>query len=209
MLRCCGDLWNVKGSLSEVIQLQSWRTNTGTHPSPHALLYSLWDPLKMKCYGFSCPKKRETKYVLYKPVFGFFTSHSICTKIGWQWEQPWQGMANTDGLKAKGSSTAEATAPEQLLTRCTCLAQSWHWEEGAEPQWHNSSVLLKSVHLTPTYACRHLGSWNILAANREVMGCTFLWKHSLSVCCLSVSVDSLSLRVPFVLLVFICPSKYF
>lgn len=70
-------------------------------------------------------------------------------------------------------------------------------------------MLLKSVHLTPTYACRHLGSWIILAANQEVMGCAFLWKHSLSVCCWSVSVDSLSLRVPFVLLVFICPSKDF
>lgn len=40
-------------------------------------------------------------------------------------------------------------------------------------------------------------------------GMHFLWKHSLSVCCLSVSVDSLSLCVPFVLLVFICPSKDF
>lgn len=147
--------------------------------------------------------------IFYIPVFEFFLSYNICTKTAWQREQPWQGVANTECLKAKGSPRAETTAWEQLLTRCTCLAQSWHWVEGTEPQWQNSPVLLKSVNLTPTYACRHFGSWIILAANQEVMGCTFLWKHSLSVCCLSVSVDSLSLRVPFVLLVFICPSEDF
>lgn len=71
---------------------------------------------------------REQKVnIFYIPVSGFFISYSICTKIAWQWEQPWQGMANTDGLKAKGSPAAEATAREQLLARCTCLAQSWHW----------------------------------------------------------------------------------
>lgn len=61
----CGDLWNAKGSLREVIQLQSWRTNTGTQPCAHALLYSLWDSLIIKCSGFSCPKKAESKYILY------------------------------------------------------------------------------------------------------------------------------------------------
>lgn len=165
------------------------------------------ETLTIKCYGFSCPKKTESKYILYT---SFWILHKLqylykdCLAVG-------AAMAGNGQhrLKAKGSPTAETTAGEQLLTRCTCLAQSWHWVEGAEPQWHNSSMLLKSVHLTPTYACRHLRSWIILAANQEVMGCTFLWKHSLSISYLSVSVDSLSLCVPFVLLVFICPSKDF
>lgn len=147
------------------------------HPCAHALLCSLWDSDKLTSLDFLALRRQKVN-IFCIPVFEFFISYSICTKIAWQWEQPWQEMSNTDCLEAKGSPTAEATAWEQLLTRCTCLAQSWHWVEGAEPQWHNPSVLLKSVPLTPPYACRHLRCWIIMAANQEVMGCIFLWKHT-------------------------------
>lgn len=78
---------------------------------------------------FLALRKQEVN-IFYIPVFEFLISYSICTKTAWQWEQPWQGMANTECLKAKRSPTAEAMAQEQLLATCTCLAQSWHWALG-------------------------------------------------------------------------------
>lgn len=147
-------------------------------------------------------------------IFQFFNSFKATISV-----QRLPGRGSSHGRERPTQSVWKPKAAPQLKpwlgSSSSPDAPAWpragtgHWVEGAESQWQNSPVLLESVHLTPTYACRHLGSWIILAANQEVMGCTFLWKHSLSVCCLSVSVDSLSLRVPFVLLVFICPSEDF
>lgn len=157
--------------------------------------------------------------IFYIPVSGFFISYSIFTKIVWQRELLRQGMALRP-TQAVGKSNAP---------QCTCRQPAPNLKlplgSGSSPDapaWPKAGMrpLAGRSWTTPTYFCivkicashthlrmQHLGSWVILAANQEVMGCAFLWKHSLSVCCLSVSVESLSLHVPFVLLVFLYASN--
>lgn len=110
--------------------------------------------------------------------------------------------------------SAPVCSPTADTVLCSVFLPAWP-KAGIRPQdgscwprWRNT-VLLKPIHFTPAYACRHLGSWIILAANQEVMGCTFLWNLSLCVCCMSVSLDSLSFHVFFVFLVFLCSPNDF
>ena len=162
-------------------------------PYTHTLLHLLHDSVGMKYCGVSCFTQTESQYIL-------CTSFWILCKLQYLYKDCLAvgaalagngSQANTASLKAKYFPVHPWAAPQLQPPLGSCSspeAPAWpqlpsgHWLAGAEPRWHNTSVLLRSVHSTPTYACRHLGSWIILAANREVMGCAFLWKHSLSVC---------------------------
>lgn len=145
--------------------------------------------------------------IFYVPVSGFFVGYSIYTKIASQWKQQWQGMALRPTQAVWKSNTSQYTRgqPHSWNGRSVAVPRqmhlpgpkpaSGHWLEGAEPHQHNTSVLLK-ICSSHTHLCmqapRNLDI--ILAANQEVMGCAFLGKHSLSVCCLSVCGFTVSSR---------------
>lgn len=217
MLCSWGDLWTTKMSLCEVIQFDGWRTSRMSikafplHTCTAVL--SLW----YCCYWvlWICLLFTNGKEIYFIYKFLVYKLIQCDPKFSLQ-DRPCPRLTvSLQALLSSGSRHSKEWRPEQVVwkpyaSQCTSVQlHSWHCpcslslparhKTGIRPQdgrswpcWHNT-VLLKPVHFTPAYACRHLGSWVILAANQEVMGCTFLWKLSLYVWCLSVWIHCLSM----------------